>query len=313
IRVQIDSSCGKNVDAERWAQLRSELDAVRGDQAANKGGRKKILDQIKNLLEINRKRADLTAARSKVPFKTTLEVDNQIKSLEKRIESATVKPVEEEWTLTEISSHMRSRKVVEGFATQQEQIDATKKEIDALKASLNDPAIKSSWDKMQSLHAELDEILKRSETKQIEKDALFEERNALQKQIDNLYTKKKESVANFRSANEKYLQKMQEDWNQRMEKQKAEKAQFEDQKKKELHAQGKEAAAFAAFADEIQDCNNLIFNATKLHGINTLLPNGASASATANALGLPSLNLREVDGWLPEGAKALKKKGTEDE
>ncbi|KAH8919787.1 hypothetical protein BT69DRAFT_1377560 [Atractiella rhizophila] len=46
---------------------------------------------------------DLTAARSKAPFKTTLEVDNQIKSLEKRIESATVKLVEEEWTLTEIS------------------------------------------------------------------------------------------------------------------------------------------------------------------------------------------------------------------
>ncbi|KAH8921272.1 hypothetical protein BT69DRAFT_1221754 [Atractiella rhizophila] len=314
IRAQIGSSSGKNADAERRAQLRSELDAVKGEQAANKGGRQKIVDQIKNLQEVNRKRIqDLTAARSKAPFKTMLEVDNQIKSLEKRVESATMKLVEEKRTLTEISSLKRSRKVVEGFATQQQQIDATKKEIEALQASANDPAIKSSFDKMQSLRAELDEISKRSETKQKEKNALFKERNALQKQIDELYTKKKESVANFRSANDKYFQKMQEDRNRRMEKQKAEKAQFEDQKKKELHAQWREEAAFAAFADEIQDCNNLIFYFNKLRGINTPLPNGASATATANALGLPSLNLREVDGALPEGAKALKKKGTEDE
>jgi len=82
---------------DRRATLRTELDAIRGQQSGSKNSRSKIFEQLKVLQEGITKKVrrwlhcynyivltveqvnDLKAAKAKIPFKTVAEVDTHIK------------------------------------------------------------------------------------------------------------------------------------------------------------------------------------------------------------------------------------------
>ncbi|GAA5920936.1 hypothetical protein JCM1841_003631 [Sporobolomyces salmonicolor] len=301
---------------ERKLALRKELDALRAEQAGLKGGRAKTLEQVKALQEnLNKKIKDLQAAKAKAPFKTVQDVEDQIKFLDRQVESGTMKLVDEKKALQEISSLKKSRKVVESFATQQAAIDADKKKVDEVRAQLDDPEQKAASAKMAELRKELDEINKKMDEQSKARDGLFEERNAISKQLDDLFTKKKASAQAFRESNNKYYEKLNAERAKREERRRTERREAEEAKRAEINQRLLEEAQAPAFEREIEDCRTLILFFQQRLGLAP--PAGSAPSnglfARAEVAGVPKLELRKVESELPKGAVPLKKKGEQEE
>ncbi|POY76529.1 hypothetical protein BMF94_0370 [Rhodotorula taiwanensis] len=337
-------------DHERKVAIRKELDSLRGEQARIKGGRGKTLDQLKNMQEaMNKKVKDLNAAKAKVPYKTTQDVDNQIKSLERQVESGSMKLVDEKKALAEISTLRKHRKTVDSFASQQAAIDADKQKIDEVRKELDDPEQKAASQKFDELRKELDQVNKRMEDVSKSRDALFDERNALSKQLDELWQQKKASSSAFRDANNAYCasatllfvpvalsnrladallvstdQKLNEDRAKRDERRKAERKEFEDSKRAEVNERLLEEAQAPAFERDIEDCQTLIRFFQQRIGLppSSFNGNGTGAGGASSGLGLgrnkvagvPELEPRKVEqADFPKGAVALKKKSEQEE
>lgn len=150
----------------------------------------------------------MNAAKAKVPYKTTQEVDHQIKcvqsractiqaseltpaafpprtrSLDRQVESGSMKLVDEKKALAEISSLRKQRKTVESFSAQQAAIDADKAKIDEIRQELDDPEQKAASKKFDDLKKELDEVNKRMEDVSKSRDGLYDERNARESQVE---------------------------------------------------------------------------------------------------------------------------------
>ncbi|KAK4050344.1 multicopy suppressor of BFA (Brefeldin A) [Microbotryomycetes sp. JL221] len=315
IKNKIASVSGRGPNHERKQALRQELDSLRAEQARLKGGRGKTLDQVKTMQDnVGRKIKDLQAAKAKAPYKSVAEVDNQIKNLERQVESGQMKLVDEKKALAEISNLKKQRKTVESFGEQQATIDAEKKQIDEIRASLDDPEAKAISDKFNATRAELDKINKAQDEASKGRDALFDERNAISKELDGLFAKKKESVAAFRAANDKYYQKMNEDRAKRLERQKSERLAAEESKRNEINQRLLEEARAPAFEREIEDCRTLISALQKRIGVApTHDTNGSSLYDRKTIAGVPQLEPRKIDTEAPKGAVALKKKGEQEE
>ncbi|GAA5968357.1 hypothetical protein JCM8115_006528 [Rhodotorula mucilaginosa] len=309
-------------DHERKVAIRKELDTLRAEQARMKGGRGKTLDQLKNMQEaMNKKVKDLNAAKAKVPYKTAQDVDNQIKSLERQVESGSMKLVDEKKALAEISTLRKHRKTVESFSSQQAAIDADKAKIDQVRKELDDPEQKAASKKFDELRKELDEVNKRMEEVSKSRDGLYDERNALSKQLDELWQKKKASATAFREANNAYYQKLNDERAKRDERRRAERKEYEESKRAEVNERLLEEAQAPAFEREIEDCQTLIRFFQQRIG----LSNGAgfaSSSASSSGLGfnrpkvagVPELQPRKVEQVdFPKGAVPLKKKSEQEE
>ncbi|GAA6015531.1 hypothetical protein JCM11491_004384 [Sporobolomyces phaffii] len=303
---------------ERKIELRKQLDEVRNDQQKIRGGRGKTVEQLGAMQEqLKKKISELQTAKAKLPYKTVEDVDNQIKNLDRQVESGTMKLVEEKKALSEISSLRKSRKTVESFGTLQSAIDSDKKKIDEVRALLDDPEQKKLDEQFKSIKRELDEVNKKMEEQSKGRDALFDERNTLSQQLDELFTKKKASAQNFREANNKYYEKLNSDRAKRDEKRREERRAHEASKRDEINQQLLEEAQAPAFEREIEDCRNLILFFQQRIG---QAPTDASSSSSASSSlfsrpqvnGVPKLELRKVEQDLPQGA-VLRKKGEQDQ
>ncbi|KAI5475599.1 nuclear segregation protein Bfr1 [Pseudohyphozyma bogoriensis] len=314
VKSRIAKAGSNGPNQERKKELRAQLDALRGDQARIKGGRGKTLDQVKAMQDsVMAKIKELQAAKSKLPYKTVQDVDNQIKALDAKVNAGVMKLVDEKKALMEISSLKKTRKTVESFSSQQAAIDADKAKIDTIRASLDDPEAKAISDKFTAVKAELDKINKEQEELSKSRDSLYEERNAASKELDAVYTKKKESAAVFREANNKFYQKLNEDRAKRMERQRAERQQYEDNKKAEQNQRALEEAQAPAFEREIEDCRTLIGFFQKRIGVAVTETSGGGLFTRADVAGVPKLEVRQVDTAVPAGAVAAKKKGEQEE
>ncbi|GAA6062547.1 hypothetical protein JCM10212_004108 [Sporobolomyces blumeae] len=301
---------------ERKIQLRKDLDAVRAEQQTQRGGRGKTVEQLAGMQEaLKKKISELQTAKAKAPYKTVQEVDDRIKSLDRQVESGTMKLVDEKKALSEISSLRKSRKTVEGFATQQNSIDADKKKIDEVRQLLDDPEQKKLDERFKSIRKELDEVNKKMDEQSKARDALFEERNAISAQLDELFTKKKASAQAFRESNNKYYEKLNADRAKRDERRREERRAQEQAKRDEINQRLLEEAQAPAFEREIEDCRNLILFFQQRIG---LAPTSSSSTASSSLFsrpgvaGVPKLEIRKVEADLPQGAVALKKKGDDE-
>ncbi|SCV73606.1 BQ2448_6036 [Microbotryum intermedium] len=318
VRNRIAAVSGKGPHQDRKVELRAELDALRAESQKLKGGRGKTLEQLKAMQDgVSNKIKELQAAKSKAPFKSVAEVDAQIKSLERQVESGTMKLVDEKKALQEISNLKKARKNVESFASQQSSIDDEKKKIDEIRATMDSPENKANQDKFDKVRAELDEINKKHDEASKGRDALFEERNAISKQLDEVYGKKKASAIAYKEANDKYYQKMNDERQKRQERFQAERKANEDAKRNEINLRLLEEAQAPAFEREIEDCRNLIDSFNKRIG-NATSANGTSGSSTplyerSAIAGVKALELRKVEEGPPAGAVALKKKSDQEE
>ncbi|SCZ88835.1 BZ3501_MvSof-1269-A2-R1_Chr10-2g02685 [Microbotryum saponariae] len=317
VRNRIAATSGKGPHQDRKVALRAQLDSLRAESQKLKGGRGKTFEQLKAMQDgLSNKIKELQAAKSKAPFKSVTDVDAQIKSLERQVESGTMKLVDEKKALQEISNLRKARKNVESFSAQQAAIDEERKKIDEIRATMDSPENKANQDKLNEVRAELDEINKQHDEVSKGRDALFEERNAISKQLDEVYGKKKASAFAYKEANDKYYQKMHDDRQKRQERFQAERKANEDAKRNEINLRLLEEAQAPAFEREIEDCRNLIDSFNKRIGnvsSNCTLATSTPLYERSAIAGVKALELRKVEEGPPAGAVALKKKSDQEE
>ena len=128
------------------------------------------------------------------------------RDLEKQVETGQMRLVEEKRALSEISDLRRSRKAFDTFSTSQDSIDSDKAKIDELKTKLDNPEYKSLQGRYEEITKELEELNAELDKNGQSRDKLFDERNKLQEEVNKLWSRKKESAASFKDANDKYCE-----------------------------------------------------------------------------------------------------------
>jgi len=231
------------------------------------------------------------------------------RNLEKQVESGNMKIADEKRALQEISSTKKSRRTVEGFQADQENIEADRQKIEELRKELDDPASKAVSERYDAIKAELDELKKESDEAYAGRSKLFEERDSIQSQLKALFDEKRESGQRYRDANDRYWTKVNEDRARRAEKARAQRAAEEAQKKKDVAERLLEEAQAPAFQAQIEDCQTLIDFFSGKHSGNVAYKSTPLTTKTEVA-GVPKLELRQVEAQ-PEGVIVRKKKGDE--
>ncbi|KAF8621586.1 hypothetical protein AX15_007611 [Amanita polypyramis BW_CC] len=310
VREKISLTTNSDWGNDRDAELRAELNEIKGQQSSSKMSRSQTMERIKALQEnIHKKVKDLQAARSKTSFKTVEDVDTHIKKLDKQVESGTMKLADEKRALLEISNSKRARRAVEGFQGEQDKIEEERRTVEELKKQLDDPQAKALSDRYDTIIAELDTMKAERDEANANRSKLYEERDSLQAELNGLYGEKRESLQRFREANDHYWAKVNEDRARREERRRTQKAAEEQQKKKDIADRMLEEARIPAFQTEIEDCQTLIDH------FSGKAPNPETSKSDipqkAQLAGVPQLELRKVEG-APEGV-VVRKKGEEEE
>ncbi|KAJ3559207.1 hypothetical protein NP233_g11326 [Leucocoprinus birnbaumii] len=313
VREKINLATQSTTSNERRNALKAELDGLRDQQSSKKLNRGQLLEQVKSLQDtVQKKIKDLQAQKSKVPFKTVNEIDERVATLEKQIESGNMKLADEKRALQEISQIRRTRRIVENFQADQETIDSNRQEIDELKKQLDDPEAKALSDRFEAIKAELDEIKKESDEAYAGRSKLFEERDAVNNQVRALLQEKRERQQAYREAHDKHWAKVSEDRARRAEKYRVQRAEEEARKKLEIAQRIRDEASVPAFQSDIEDCQTLIDFFSGKSTATVAQKSGDSPFARAEVVGVPKLEIRQVDA-VPEGAVVRKKKGEDED
>ncbi|KZV72168.1 hypothetical protein PENSPDRAFT_576632 [Peniophora sp. CONT] len=307
IKEKIGFSGKGGAGNDRRNQLRAELDQLRSQQAGGKQSRGKIFDELKVVQErVQTKVKTLNASRGKVAFKSVADVDAHIKHLEKQVESGSMKLADEKRALQEISQTKRARKTVEGFQAEEDAIAADRATIEDLKKQLDDPELKAASDRFDAIRTELDALRKEGDEAWGNRNKLFDERNAIQVELDSLFGQKRESAAAYRAAGDRYWTKVNEDRARRAERARTQRQAEEEEKKRETASRLLEEASEPAFQYQIEDCQTLI---DYFSGGASGAPPKLSTDAKADE---PKHDLRVVEAP-QEGITVLKKKGADEE
>ncbi|KAJ3997017.1 hypothetical protein F5050DRAFT_1491607 [Lentinula boryana] len=310
---------------ERRNALKAELDQIRGQQSNNKTSRGKVLDQIKTYDEsIKKKIKDLQAAKGKISFKSTAELDAHIKyalrmplyfklklcsyrNLENQVDSGMLKLADEKRALAEITSCKRSRRTLDTFQSEQESIDVDRAAVAELRKQLDDPDFKAVSDRYDKVKQELDELKKEEDVYYANRSKLVEERDSIQAQLTPLYDEKRQSMQTFREANDRFYNKLQEDRARRAERIRAQRASDELQAKQETAQRLREEAESPAYQAQIEDCQTLIDSFSGKSSENGALKSTFLVEKQEVA-GVSKLEIRKVED-VPEGVVVRKKKG----
>ena len=335
IRQKIDNSSSKGPLQERRQELFNQLNSLKSQQAGNKQSRSKVIDHLRSLQDSVQKKVylclfyifyisflikvslqvkDLANAKSKLPIKTTEGIDNRIRDLDGDIESGTLRLADEKKSLQEISNLRRSKKIVEGFASQQLSIDQDKAQIEALKLQLDDPQSKALNEQFENIKADLDKIKSELNDNQKSRQGLFDQRSKLQSELDGVYSSKRQHSERHQEMNELYFKKLNEDRMRREQKFREEREIEEANKAKVMAEQIREDAKLPAFETQIQDCNTLIDQFSRIAGITPSQPQTETATEQkpeGKAMG--EHNIRKVDTDFQVGTMLKKKNLEEDE
>lgn len=298
---------------QRRQELIAQANEIRQKQAGGKNARSSKLEQIKRFDEQVRSRiAEQKTAKSKVPFKSLEDVDRQIASLDKQVNSGTMKLVDEKKALADISSLRKVRKNFGQFEDSQKQIDDLRAKIKEIKDSMEDPEQKAMSEQYNQIQAELDTIKAEQDEAYKGLSSLRDERSKLQaeqqekytairKLKDDYYGQKKAYQAYDREAREKYR-----------EKQKAEHERVIKERKKADAERRLAEASDPAFLDEIRRANSLLAFLDPTHKVEKgpLMADtglGAQAQRTVDEAGLKGTKLVSKKDREEEYAPAAKK------
>jgi hypothetical protein len=141
------------------------------------------------------------------------------------------------------------------------------------------------------------------------RNKLFDERNALQGDLDVLYNRKREGATRFREANDRYWHKVNEDRARRAERARTQRAEEEAEKKRAHAERLLEEASMPAFQSQIEDSQTLI---DYFSGKSSAPAVAAALAPRSEVAGVPKLEPRTVEG-LGDGMIVRKKKGEEEE
>ncbi len=191
VKKKIELAKPQNKDSpsgKRQAELLAEIKQIREKQNIGKQGRNKIQEEIRTG---NQKVKELIAqqkvARSRVNFKNVDELDREIDRLLKQVDSGNMKIVDEKKALAEISNLRKQRKGFAGFEESQKQIDETKKKVQDLHDSINDPESKALSERYTVVQNELNGIDKERNEAHENLNGLYNERTVLQKEQQAKY------------------------------------------------------------------------------------------------------------------------------
>ncbi|KAG6897448.1 hypothetical protein C0992_001448 [Termitomyces sp. T32_za158] len=260
---------------------------------------------------IQKKIKDLQAAKGKVSFKNVAEVDAHIKNLEKQVESGSLKLADEKRALADISTSRRARRTVESFQADQDSIEADRAKVDELRKQLDDPEVKAANERYDAIKVELDTLKKESDEAYAGRTKLFEERDAVQAQLNALFNQKRELTTQYREANDLYWNKVNEDRARRAERARAQRAAEEAQKKAEIAERLLDEAKVPAFQAQIEDCQTLIDSLLGKTSDNVTFKSTPLVEKNEIA-GVAKLEARQVEA-VPEGSVVRKKKGEDEE
>lgn len=220
-----------------------------------------------------------------------------------------MKLAEEKRALQEITTSKRNRRLVEAFEADQESIEADRRAADELRTQLDDPESQAVSKRYDEIKAELDELKKEGDEAYAGRSKLFEERDTIQSQLNTLFSQKRESAQNFREANDRYWNKINEERARRAERARVQRAAEEADKKREVAERLREEAEAPAFQAQIEDCQTLIDYFSGKNSGNVTYKS-APLSVRPDVAGVPKLEIRKVEE-APEGSIVRKKKGEE--
>jgi len=222
-----------------------------------------------------------------------------------------MKLVDEKRALNEISTSKRLRKTLEAFQADQDAITRDQTTLDDLRKQLDDPELKAAHDRADAIRAELDEMKKDGDELYANKSKLIDQRTELKKELDALFSSKRDSAKTYKEASDRYWTKVQDDRTRRQEQFKAKRKADEDEKRRAVALQLREEAEAPAFQEEIEDCQTLVdFFSGRGSGVKD---NTDPVAAKVALAGVPELELRQVETAPAAGFVAFKKKGDGDD
>lgn len=293
--------------AKRRTELINQLTEIRKKQGAGKTGRSQIMDQIKKLDEQLKSRiAEQKTARGRLAFKNVEELDSEIARMEKQVESASMKLVDERKTLDEISKLKKQRKGFAGFEESEKGIADTKAKIKELRDSLDDPEAKALGEKYNKLQEELNVI-------KAEQDEVYQNLSSLRDERTKLQNEQQAKYAAIRALKDTYYQQKKAFQNYEFEarqrareRRKAEQEKFENEKKKERAQKVLAEATVPAYLDEIKRADALLRYLDPTYASTTPV-----AAAPASQFSAPVQ--RTVDASGLKGTRVMKKDEREEE
>ena len=302
IRAKLDGARPNNKDspvAEKRKQLQAELTEIRQKQSGHKNSRAGQQERLNSLdAQLKTRIAEQKAARGRVPYKSTDEIDYEIERLEKQVESGSMKIVDEKKALAQQSDLRKLKKAFAGFDDTQKGIDKLRADIAEIKESMNNPENKALSDRYTEVQSELNKI-------KAEQDEVYGNMTSLRAERDKLYNDQQAKYTAIREIKDAYYKqrrayKEYEDkaYQARRERQKAERDAYEKERRKKTAGAKLEEASQPAFMDEILTAEGLIryFDPSSGGPTTTSAPNKFAAQAQ-----------RTVDDSNLKGMKVLKK------
>jgi chromosome segregation ATPase len=292
---------------KRRQEIRAELDQIRHKQAHFKNARNTRTEQIKRLDEqLKHRISEQKLARSKVPYRSAEELDDHVRDLERKVESGSLKLVDEKKALNEITAAKKMRKHFTQFDDVQKAIDDLKAKIKEIKDSGDNPEAQQLSERYNTLQAEMDSIKAQSDEahKNIkglltEKDELNAEQKksyaAIKKLKDDFYAQKRA----FRHYEDEQKQKARERFRAERER------QIQERKKADAE-RFLEDASNPAFMEEIRRANSL------LQFLDPTMKAAEKAPLLENK-GLAAEAQRKVDDSGIKGMKLVQKKDRDED
>jgi chromosome segregation ATPase len=292
---------------KRRKEILDELGQIRQKQAGFKNARSNRTDQIKRLDEQLKSRiAEQKTARSKVPYKSLEELDNHVRDLNRKVESGSLKLVDEKKALNEISAATRMRKTFTQFDESQKAVDELKAKIKEVKDSGDDPEQRQLSERYTVLQTELDAIKAQSDEAHKNIKSLLAEKDQLNAEQKQSYAAMKKLKDDFYAQKRAHRQFEEEQKQKGRERFRAERERQIQERKKADAERFLEEASNPAFMEEIRRANSL------LQFLDPSTRSTEKAPLLADK-GLAAQAQRKVDDAGMKGMKLVQKKERDEE
>lgn len=265
------------------------------------------MDKMKQLdAQMRAKMNEQKTAKATSPFKSTAEINAEIKRLESQVESGKLKMVDERKAVAEVSSLHKQKK---GFGA----LDERQREIDNLKASIAEIKKQSSQPEHRELEAEYEKLNKEREAlrsaDQNKRGDINAARDALKEARDNqsqAWSNRKKLQDDYYQGRNKYREYEREAAKTREAKRKEERDEYLRSKKQAALESRMEEASLPAYGDEIRAADSVI------HLIDPSSLSLASSAASAVSA-LAAQAQRVIDDSGIKGTKLAKKKDDDED
>ena len=265
------------------------------------------MDQIKRLDEQLRSRiAEQKTARGRVPYKSLEDLDRQIAETERKVDSGTLKIVDEKKALNDVSAMKKMRKSFVQFDDAQKQIDQLKAKIKEIKDSQEDPEQKALSESYNKLQKELDEIKAQADEAYKSLGSLRDERTKLQAEQQEKFQAVRKIKDDYYSQKRAFSQYEKEAREKARERQRAERERIIKERKKADAERLLQEASDPAFLEEIRRANSL------LRFLDPTTAPAEKAPLLADS-GLAAQAQRKVDDSGLKGMRLVRKEDREDD